>query len=263
MALSDDQLALLRLLLAGDTYEQVGEVLGSSPDEVRQRAQRAASDLEGEREPRLPVEQVRERLAVLEGGTPGPSGASSRPASSSRLPHRWPLWAAVGLVVVVAAVVILVVSGGGDGGDEKATTGPASDREDVVPIELAAVGGSSARGRIAVVRASGDQPALDLALVKLKPSGPGETYVVWFVGSGGRSLPVAFRAVGSDGRLTGRAAIPTSAISLLPSFDTALVTLAGQRQASAAVRRAARSDTLPTPVGAPVLRGPLRPGAPS
>ena len=263
MALSDDQLALLRLLLAGDTYEQVAEVLGATPQEVRQRAQRAASHLEGERDPQLQVEQVRARLAELEGGPPTSLAVSPSTAASSRLPQRWPLWAAVGLVVAVAAVVILVVSGGGDGSGEQTTTGAASDREDVVPIELTPVGGSSARGRIAVVRASGDQPALDLALTDLRPSGPGRTYVVWFVGSGGRSLPVAFRAVGSDGRLTGRAAIPTSAIGLLPSFDTALVTLARQQQAAAAVRTAAQSDTLPTPVGAPVLRGALRPGAPS
>jgi hypothetical protein len=259
MAPSDDQVALLRLLLAGDTYERVAEVLGSTPDEVRRRAQDAASKLEADRDPQLPVEQVRARLAVLEGGAPEPSAAATATARTSRLPQRWPLWAALGLVVVVAAVVILVVSGGGGGnGDEGATTGATADREDVVPIDLAPVDGSSARGRIAVVRVSGDQPAVDLALANLRPSGPGQTYVLWFVGSGGRSLPVAFRAVGSDGRLTGRTAIPTSAVSLLPSFDTALVTLARQRQASAAVRRAAQSDTLPTPVGAPVLRGALR-----
>jgi hypothetical protein len=262
MAPSDDQVALLRLLLAGDTYEQVAEVLGSTPDEVRRRAQDAASKLEGDRDPQLPVEQVSARLAALEGPAHEPTAAAT--ARTSRLPQRWPLWGALGLVVVVAAVVILVVSGGGEGGgDEGTTTGATADREDVVPIELTPVSGSSARGRIAVVRVSGDQPALDLALANLRPSGRGQTYVLWFVGAGGRSLPVAFRAVGSDGRLTGRAAIPTSAIGLLPSFDTALLTLAEQRQASAAIRRAAQSDTLPTPVGVPVMRGALRQGAPS
>ena len=35
MALSEDQRALLRLLLAGDTYERVAEVLGTSAGEVR------------------------------------------------------------------------------------------------------------------------------------------------------------------------------------------------------------------------------------
>jgi hypothetical protein len=228
VALSEDQRALLRLLDAGDSYEQVAKVLGTTPDDVRRRADEARSELE-----------------------PG-----SGPA---RLPQRWVLWAAAaGVAAVVFIVVLVVAGGGGGGGGDETTTVANPDREDVVPIELSPVGGARASGRIAVVRASGDQPAVDLAIQNLEPSGPGETYVLWFVGSGGRSLPVAFRAVGSDGRLTGRAAIPTAAASLLPSFDTAELTLAGQRQASSAVRRAAQSDTLPQPVGTVVMRGPLR-----
>jgi hypothetical protein len=151
-----------------------------------------------------------------------------------------------------------VVSGGDGGGGDQTTTAGNLDREDVVPIELSPVGGARASGRIAVVRTSGDQPAVDLAIRNLRPSGPDETYVLWFVGSGGRSLPVAFRAVGPDGRLTGRAAIPTAAASLLPSFEIAELTLAGQQQAAGAVREAAQSDTLPQPVGTVVLRGALR-----
>jgi hypothetical protein len=82
--------------------------------------------------------------------------------------------------------------------------------------------------------------------------------VLWFVGSGGRSLPVAFRAVGANGQLTGRTPIASSASGLLPSLDTAELTLTGQREAAAAVRRAAQQDTLPQPVGTVVLRGALR-----
>ena len=226
MALSEDQQALLRLLDTGATYEQVAGTLGTTPEDVRRRADEARAEL----------------------GEPPPVASGVR--------QRWPLWVAVATVVVVAAVVILVVSGGNDEGGSQTTTG-AADREDVVPIELSPVGGSSGRGRIAVVRTSGDQPAVDLAIESLPPSGPDETYVLWFVGSGDRSLPVAFRAVGSDGRLTGRAAIPTAAASLLPSFETAVLTLAGRRQAGGAVRRAAQSDTLPQPVGTAVMRGAL------
>jgi hypothetical protein len=228
MALSEDQLALLRLLDTGESYEQVAEVLGTTPEDVRRRAEEARSEL----------------------------GTVSQRA---RLPQRWALWAAAaGAAVVILVVVLVVSSGGGGGGGEDTTTVANPAREDVVPIELTAVGGAAASGRIAVVRASGDQPAVDLAIRDLVPSGPRETYVLWFVGSGGRSLPVAFRAVGSDGRLTGRAAIPTSAASLLPDFDIAELTLAGQQQASGAVRRAAQNDTLPQPVGTVVMRGALR-----
>jgi hypothetical protein len=229
VALSEDQRALLRLLDAGDTPEQVAKVLGTTPEDVRRRAEEARAEL----------------------GLAGGSGAT-------RLPQRWGLWTAAAGAAVVVLVVVLVVAGGGGGGGDETTTVANPDREDVVPIELSSVGGARANGRIAVVRASGDQPAVDLAIQNLDPSGPDKTYVLWFVGSGGRSLPVAFRAVGSDGQLTGRAAIPTAAASLLPSFDTAELTLAGQRQASAAVRRAAQSDTLPQPVGTVVMRGALR-----
>ena len=103
-----------------------------------------------------------------------------------------------------------------------------------------------------------DQPAVDLAIRGLQPSGPGETYVLWFVGSGGRSLPVAFHPAGANGQITGRTPISTSASGLLPSLDTAVLTRARQREAAAVVRRAAQQDTLPQPVGTVVLRGALR-----
>ena len=110
---------------------------------------------------------------------------------------------------------------------------------------------------ISVVRVA-DQPAVDLAIEGLTPSGPGQSYVLWLAGSGGRSLPVAFKAVGSDGKLTGRTPIPTAAEGLLPSFTSVVLTLSRQREAAAAVQRAAQSATLPQVVGTPVMRGALR-----
>jgi hypothetical protein len=251
MALSEDQIALLRLLLAGDTYERVAEVLGTGAGEVEARAHAAAGTLEKEPDGEFPVDAVNARLAELE-GTAEPQPAAALPSAR---PRGWVLWlAGGGSVVVVAVVAVLVASGGGDDGGSSQTT---ADREDVVPVRLSPVGGSRAGGTIAIVRAA-DQPAVDLALRGLRPSGAGETYVLWFVGSGDRSLPVAFQAVGRDGRLTGRAAIPSAASSLLPSFETAELTLARQRQAAAALQRAGQSGTLPQPVGTPVLRGALR-----
>ena len=100
--------------------------------------------------------------------------------------------------------------------------------------------------------------AVDLAIEGLTPSGPGQSYVLWLAGSGGRSLPVAFKAVGSDGKLTGRTPIPTAAEGLLPSFTSVVLTLTRQREAAAAVQRAAQSATLPQVVGTPVMRGALR-----
>ena len=146
--------------------------------------------------------------------------------------------------------------GGGDGGGES-TTATRSDQEDVVPITLSPVAGSKATGMISVVRVA-DQPAVDLAIAGLAPSGPGESYVLWFAGSGGRSLPVAFQAVGADGKLTGRTPIPTAAEGLLPNFTTAVLTLTRQREAATAVQQAAQNATLPQVVGTPVMRGALK-----
>jgi hypothetical protein len=255
MALSDDQIALLRLLLAGDTYERVADVLGTSADEVRRRAHRAASVLETEPTKGFSAEAVNARLAALDGARTGSVAAPAPPADTTRPWRRWALPVAGGAaVLILVIVVVLVVAGGGDG--DQGSSPPARDREDIVPVEMSPVGGSSASGTIAIVRA-GDQPAVDLAIRGLRPSGPGETYVLWFVGSGDRSLPVAFQAVGRDGRLTGRAPIPSAASSLLPNFETAELTLAPQREAAAALRQAGRTGALPQPVGRTVLRGRL------
>jgi hypothetical protein len=256
MALSEDQSALLRLLLAGDSYEQVAEVLGTSTAEVEAKARRAADALERERVPDLPLAAVRQRLDALEGS---PAGGGAPPATVSQPSGRgrhWALWLATGGAAVILLVVLLVAGGGGGsgGGDTSTSSGA---QEDAVPVRLTPVGGSHASGGVTIIRI-GDQPAVDLALRGLAPSGKGETYVLWFVGQGGRSLPVAFHAVGPDGKLTGRTPIPSAAVGLLPSLDTAELTRSRQREAGAALKQAAQNGTLPEPVGTIVMRGPLR-----
>jgi hypothetical protein len=256
MALSEDQRALLQLLLDGDTYERVGELLGESAADVRAKAHEAANALEAAPAEDLSSRAVRERLEALEGpqtGVATPEAAPAPPTSASG--RRWALWLAGGAAVLIL-VVVLVVTGTGGGGDDTSPA-PRSDQEDVIPIKLSPVGGSKASGMISVVRVA-DQPAVDLAIQGLTPSGPGQTYVLWFVGSGGRSLPVAFQAVGSDGKLTGRTPIPTAAEGLLPSFQAAELTLTRQQEAGAALRRAAQNAILPQVLGVVVLRGSLR-----
>lgn len=255
MALSEDQRALLGLLLAGDTYERVAEVLGTSTEEVRGRAHEAATALDEEGDPELPPKAVRERLETLE-GAPSPRAGSvgTTPAQDQR--RRLVLWIVAGGGALVVLAVLLVVAIGGDGGDKDTTTS-AGDQEEAVPVKLSPVGGSQASGGLTIIRIA-DQPAVDLDIRGLTPSGKGQTYVLWFVGSGDRSLPVAFEAVGSNGRISGRTPIPTAAASLLPSFDTADLTLTRQRAAAAAVQQAARAGTLPQRVGTSVLRGSLR-----
>ena len=254
MALSEDQRALLQLLIAGERYEQIAELLGTSPGEVRDRAHAAASALEADPAADISPRAVRERLDALEGGEPVAAPHSPAEPANGGGRGRWALWAALGVAAVVVAIVLVAV--GGSGGDNGSTT-TRGDQEDVVPIRLSPVGGSSASGMISVVRVA-DQPAVDLAIEGLTPSGPGQSYVLWLAGSGGRSLPVAFKAVGSDGKLTGRTPIPTAAEGLLPSFTSVVLTLTRQREAAAAVQRAAQSATLPQVVGTPVMRGALR-----
>jgi hypothetical protein len=254
MALSEDQRALLQLLVAGERYEQIAELLGTSPGEVRDRAHAAASALEADPAADISPRAVRERLDALEGAEPVAAPHSPAEPANGGGRGRWALWAALGAAAVVLAIVLVAV--GGSGGDNGSTT-TRDDQEDVVPIRLSPVGGSSASGMISVVRVA-DQPAVDLAIQGLTPSGPGQSYVLWLAGSGGRSLPVAFKAVGSDGKLTGRTPIPTAAEGLLPSFTSVVLTLSRQREAATAVQRAAQSATLPQVVGTPVMRGALR-----
>jgi len=254
MALSEDQRALLQLLIAGERYEQIADLLGTSPGEVRDRAHAAASALEADPAADISPRAVRERLDALEGGEPVAAPHSPAEPANGGGRGRWALWAALSVAAVVVAVVLVAV--GGSGGDNGSTT-TRGDQEDVVPIRLSPVGGSSASGMISVVRVA-DQPAVDLAIEGLTPSGPGQSYVLWLAGSGGRSLPVAFKAVGSDGKLTGRTPIPTAAEGLLPSFTSVVLTLSRQREAATAVQRAAQSATLPQVVGTPVMRGALR-----
>jgi hypothetical protein len=252
MALSEDQRALLRLLIAGDTYERVAEVLGTSADDVGRRAYEAASALEGEPDPEMPSDTVRDRLAVLDGAPAPETPAATAPPRPDR--RRLALGTVAGGAALVLIVVFLVVGVGG--GDRDGNTTTAGGGQEEVPVRLTPVGESRASGGLSIIRI-GDQPAVDLDVRGLTPSGKGQTYVLWFVGSGGRSLPVAFQAVGSDGRITGRTPIPTAAAGLLPSFDTADLTLTRQREAAQAVEQAARSGTLPQRVGTSVLHGAL------
>ena len=197
MALSEDQRALLQLLIAGERYEQIAELLGTSPGEVRDRAHAAASALEAD-----PAGDISPRARQ---GAPGRTGRAPWSQSLHRTPRPNPQTAAGGAGLGALGSARRRRGGRGDrgprggsaggGGDNGSTTTTRGDQEDVVPIRLIPVGGSSASGMISVVRVA-DQPAVDLAIEGLTPSGPGQSYVLWFAGSGGRSLPVAFKAVG-------------------------------------------------------------------
>ena len=111
MALSEDQRALLRLLLAGDTYEHVADVLGSSADEVRGRAHEAA------KRPRGRGRRGSARLTPSMRGwrfSRGPQLEASAPAAMAGETgrRRLALWIVAGGAGVVLLVVLLVVAVG-------------------------------------------------------------------------------------------------------------------------------------------------------
>ena len=224
MALSEDQRALLRLLLAGDTYEQVAGVLGTNPDEVRDTAHRAVEALDRAPDREFPQDAIRARLEALEGNPGAGSGARAHASGSERKRQ---------------GVAPLAGRRRGRHRRDRCRAGRQrrrGRREGTARARRAAPrrtwcrsgsprsGAPRRVGMISVVRVA-DQPAVDLAIAGLEPSGPGESYVLWFVGSAGRSLPVAFHAVGADGRLTGRTPIPTAAEGLLPNFASAFSSL--------------------------------------
>ena len=78
------------------------------------------------------------------------------------------------------------------------------------------------------------------------------------MGSGGRSLPVAFQAVGANGQAHRQDADPDRGRGPPAELHHRDLTLTRQREAAAAVQQAAQTGTLPQRVGTPVLRGALR-----
>jgi hypothetical protein len=245
MSLTQDQRALLGLLLAGDRYEQIAEVLGEPPEGVRARAHEAAAALEESPEREFPGDAVKLRLQQLDGAAPQPS---ARAEGDGR---RWIPWAAAAAALVVVAVVLVVVLAGG--GDESSSPEPGVEGP-VAVIRMRPVGEARGTGTVTIARAT-KQPLVQVNLLGLAPTTAGQTYVLWFVGSGDRSMPIAFQGVGPGGRMTGRTPLTDAAIGLLPSFEQAVLTLAARKQAASAITESVKSQTLPRPVGEPVLRG--------
>jgi hypothetical protein len=239
--------------MAGDDYEQVAAVLGTMPAQVKEQAHKAAAKLGDDERGGLSSAAVDQRLRELDQPGSAPARPLPPPSRGARgLPRA--LWLIIGAGVAILLVVLGVALIGG--GSEKTTPGPRPDQEDATVIKLSPVDGGGAAGTMTIGRV-GDQPTADFDIRGLKPTGRGETYVVWLLGSSDSGLPIGFRPVGADGRLAGRTAIPTAAIGLLPSFQLVDVSLAQERQAAAAVRAAARAHMLPQHLGTTVLRGTL------
>jgi hypothetical protein len=255
MALSEDQRALLRLLLEGEDYESIATLLGDRSDAVRERAHEALTELD-RGDPDLAA--ARNRIAALDGETPD-TVAPGTPAGRGRLA----VWLPLAIGALAVAAIIIVVSGVFDGSsDSEPAPAPHSDQEDVVNIPMHAVGGASAKGSARIVRIE-DLPAVDIDAVNVDPNGPRETYIVWLYNSPTEAFPLAFLDVGSNGRLEGRTPVPAAATGLLASFDGLDVSLAQKAEAAAVVQQAARGSGIPRHVGRSILRGTFPRGSPS
>jgi hypothetical protein len=253
MPVTEDQRALLRLLIDGSNYTEIAELLGVGESEVRARAAKAVEDVQGEGAESDLAAAAKTRIGQLAGTEPAPVP----PPAVARGPQRFgpATWLLIGGAIALVVILIVVLSSGGS--DQSQSTSSQSAQEDVVTINMTPVGGSNAHGTVRIVRVA-DRPAVDLEIGGLRPSRPGETYVLSLVdSSSGKALPVAFRQVGPDGRFTGRSEIADAASGLLPDFDTAEIALAQDREAAATVQQAAQNATLPTRIGTPVLRGNL------
>jgi hypothetical protein len=293
MPLTEEQRSLLELLGAGEHYESIAALLGLNGDEVSVRAHRALEELCG-RNPDELIEGLADYLlgqadgsttakveAALaadpdvraiaqtwatefnELGAPGLRETPAPRRTSAPLQEEPPpgrgrrnvIW--LGALIGGAVLLLTVALSTGILGDEsEPPPGTDTSSEEVVLIDLNPVAGGQARGTARLVNVS-DLPALDVDISGLVPSRPGEVYILWVLSSNEQGIPIAFRDIGPDGRFRGRTQIPAAAIGLLPSADFLDLSLARDRDASAAIRSATEAGRLPRHVGRTVVRGAL------
>jgi hypothetical protein len=229
----DQRAVLLLLVQQGKSHAEIADMLGISPDAVRDRARAALSALADDSPVDGPAEisgasRTSTRAAQGAGGSTTPHPSSPAGASTGPPPAQLPisrrggalLLAALAVVVVVA--VILITSGGSSHKRSAATThtpststasaskkatGPTVDSQfALTPAESA----SKAIGFVEVLSEKGEH-AFYLGAEHLPPS-TGFSYVVWLYNSPtSAEALVKSPTVGSNGRLQGGALLPANA----------------------------------------------------
>lgn len=296
MSLSEDQRALLALLLSGESEDSIAALMGTEAAEVRSRARAALTELAG-RDPDELIEGLSDQLLGQLGSerraavaaavdrdaearalaertstkleelrlSPAARGPTQAPPAERPFPgasrfRRAPdVLLRPAVLLGAGAAVLLVVAAVVSGvfsGEDEPAPPPESVEEDVIVVELERTGSAPGRGAIRLARIE-DLPVLDLDISGLTPSAANETYVLWLFGSQRQAFPVAFRDVGENGRIEGRVEIPSAASSLLPSIGFLDLSLARRDQVTAEIEEATQGQRLPAHVGASVLRGDL------
>jgi hypothetical protein len=233
----DQRAVLLLLVQQGKSHAEIADMLGISPDAVRDRAQTALGALadgspddappKSSRPSRQPTGSTHATQDTAVSPLPSRSSSPARAASvrqSSSLPvsRRGGALLLVALVVAVVVVVILITSGGsshkGTGATAAKTsstatastskkTGPTVDSQFAL---TSLESGSKAIGFVEVLSEKGKH-AFYLGAEHLPPS-TGFSYVVWLYNSPTNAQAlVKGPTVSSNGRLQGGALLPANA----------------------------------------------------
>lgn len=328
MPLTDDQRAMLQLLLQrGQSYADIGSLLGLDDEGVRSRAREAlteiggqdpdrdvsltdyllgqadpigradaARQLQADGEARELAERLVTQLRVLAPGAdlPDLSGSDSGSAKRKEAPAAAPQQPSdkaaaagptrrpfgeltstlsrgqrqaiagllgIGILIVVGVLALAGVfdSGGGNNNSSSSSTNSsqqASNASGLTRAVLTSQNASGAQG-VAVFARVRNTPVLQINVTKLKPSGPGEGYVIWLYKSPTQAFPLVRQAVGKSGQLRGAAPVPAQLIQALQQrlFNSIDVSLAKNSDVTAALAQAKKSQKLPPYAGQSVARG--------
>ena len=328
MPLTDDQRAMLQLLLQrGQSYADIGSLLGLDVEGVQSRAREAlteiggqdpdrdvsltdyllgqadpigradaARQLQADGEARDLAERLVTQLRVLAPGADLPdlpgadSGSAKRkdapaaaPQPSEKAadagPTRRPFGEltstlsrgqrqaiagllGVGILIVVGVLALTGVFDSGSGGNNNSSSSStnssqqASNASGLTRAVLKSQNGSGAQG-VAVFARVRNTPVLQINVTNLKPSGPGEGYVIWLYSSPTQAFPLVRQAVGKSGQLRGAAPVPAQLIQALQQglFNSIDVSLAKNSDVTAALSQARKSQKLPPYAGQSVARG--------
>src|SRR4029078_10321572 len=115
MPVSEDQRALLRLLVDGADYEELSGLLGTTQDDVAARAREATEELKRNDGDRELAEAAERRLGQLEGEEH--SAAVFQPPTGTSRRFGPVSWLLIGGAVIAVAVVLIVIAGGGGSGN--------------------------------------------------------------------------------------------------------------------------------------------------
>ncbi|MGC1853515.1 MAG: hypothetical protein WA687_13880, partial [Solirubrobacterales bacterium] len=194
------------------------------------------------RAPRPPVPVERRRLVALTGGA---------------------------LAIVAVVLLAITLLGGGsdsDSGSSSSAASPngleaenaaAAESDKVTQAVLQAADGSDASGRAVFGRVGKEEIVLQVTGENLAPTESGESYTVWLYRTPKLSLRVGSVAVGDEGRLGARFAIPAELLAYVAggAFNQIYVSRTSDAAYQQEVAQAKQNNSLPRYIGETVLTG--------